>query len=483
MAGVLLLGLWIGRGRQSSNDYFLGNRSLPWGALLLSIVATETSTLTFLSIPGVAAAANGNLTFLQISFGYIVGRLFVVFVLLGLYFSGAAFSAYEVLEQRFGTVSRRTASILFLVTRNVSDSLRLFLTALVLQLALGLDLAVCIFVIGFVTILYTFVGGAKSVIWNDCIQFIIYMSGALAAALIIIELLPGGLPAVVQAAAVEGKLQLFDFDPSLFKPSMTFWAGLAGGAFLTAATHGTDQLMVQRYLSARRQSDAALALGTSGFIVMLQFALFLFLGIALAEFFASAVSAGAGDSLQNDQLFAYFIVHNMPTGLLGITLAAVFAAAMSTLSSSLNSSAAVFIKDLYLPLKGGELDQQRQVRASRVATILFGILQTGLAILFGWLGTKESTVASVLKISGFAAGPVLGLYFLAVFASRGRQPAALAGFGMGTGIISLIALLTTVHWAWYAMIGSLATFCCGLLVEGLAGSKSESTVSGKRFPG
>jgi Na+/proline symporter len=241
--------------------------------------------------------------------------------------------------------------------------------------------------------------------------------------------------------------------------------------------------MVQRYLSARRQSDAALALGASGFIVMLQFALFLFLGVALAEFFASAVSAGAGDSLQNDQLFAYFIVHYMPTGLLGITLAAVFAAAMSTLSSSLNSSAAVFIKDLYLPLMGNEPDQDQQVRASRIATILFGILQTGLAILFGLLGTKESTVASVLKISGFAAGPVLGLYFLAVFASRVRQTAALAGFGMGTAILSLVALLTAVHWAWYALIGSLATFSCGLLVEWLAGSKGGPSVAGKRVPG
>src|SRR5690606_34009408 len=178
MLVVLLFGLWVGRGRKSSADYFLANRSLPWGALLLSIVATETSTVTFLSIPGIAAAAGGNLTFLQITFGYIAGRLFVVFVLLPLYFRGQAFTAYEVLESRFGQASRRTVSTLFLLPRNAGDSLRLFLTALVLQLAVGIDLTTSIIALGGVTLVYTFIGGAKSVIWNDCVQFVIYIIGA-----------------------------------------------------------------------------------------------------------------------------------------------------------------------------------------------------------------------------------------------------------------------------------------------------------------
>ncbi len=278
MAAVLGLGLWIGRGKQSSADYFLADRSMPWGALLLSIVATETSTVTFLSLPGIAAAAGGNLTFLQITIGYVVGRLFVVFVLLPLYFQGKPFSAYEVLESRFGRLSRRTVSTLFLLTRNTSDSLRLFLTALVLQIVLGIDLSISVIVLGIVTILYTFIGGAKSVIWNDCIQFVIYILGAATAAVIIVNLVPGGLGQIIESATAQDKLKFLDFDFSLVKPSMTFWAGLAGGAFLTAATHGTDQLMVQRYLSAKRQSDAALALGLSGFIVLLQFATFLLLG-------------------------------------------------------------------------------------------------------------------------------------------------------------------------------------------------------------
>ena len=464
MLAVLMFGIWVGRNKTSSSDYFLGDRSLPWGAVLLSIVATETSTVTFLSIPGLAAAAGGNLTFLQITIGYIVGRIAVVFVLLPLYFKGAPFTAYEVLESRFGKMSRRTASSLFLVTRNVSDSLRLFLTALVLQIVLGLDLTVSVIFIGAVTILYTFIGGAKSVIWNDCIQFVIYMLGAAAAAAIILDITPGGLQEVLRFAAAEQKLQVFDFDTSLFKPTMTFWAGLAGGAFLTAATHGTDQLMVQRYLSARNQSEASLALGISGFIVLLQFAVFLLIGIGLASLFGSSGDAELS-SLKNDQLFAYFVVNYMPVGLLGLTLAAVFAAAMSTLSSSLNSSAAAFINDLYLPSRSAEPDERSKMRAGQAATVAFGILQTGLAILFGLVGTDESTVSNVLKISGFAIGPVLGLYFLAVFAPRVAQRAALAGFVTGVAVLSYVAMATPVYWAWYAMIGSLATLAAGVLAQ------------------
>ena len=469
MLAVLMFGIWVGRNRKTSSDYFLGDRSLPWGAVLLSIVATETSTVTFLSIPGLAAAAGGNLTFLQITIGYIVGRLAVIFVLLPLYFKDEPFTAYEVLESRFGKMSRRTASSLFLVTRNVSDSLRLFLTALVLQIVLGLDLTVSVIFIGAVTILYTFIGGAKSVIWNDCIQFVIYMLGAAAAAVIIIDMTPGGVDQLMRFAATEEKLRIFDFDTSLFKPTMTFWAGLAGGAFLTAATHGTDQLMVQRYLSAKGRSEASLALGISGFIVLFQFAVFLMIGIGLASLLGSSGGTSEMSGLKNDQLFAYFVVNYMPVGVLGLTLAAVFAAAMSTLSSSLNSSAAAFINDLYLPLRRDEPDERSKLRAGQIATIAFGVLQTGLAILFGMVGTDESTVSNVLKISGFAIGPVLGLYFLAVFAPRVAQRAALSGFVVGVAVLSYVAMATPVYWAWYALIGSLTTLAAGVLAQSIPG--------------
>jgi SSS family transporter len=465
LLAVMIFGLWVGRGQQTSADYFLGDRSLPWGAVLLSVVATETSTVTFLSLPGIAAAVNGNMTFLQITIGYIVGRLLIIYVLLPLYFRGEIFTAYAVLESRFGTLSRRAASLLFLFTRNTSDALRLFLTALVLQLVLGLDLTVSVIVLGLITIIYTLVGGAKSVIWNDCIQFVIYMLGAVAASVIIVQVMPGGLPAILQFANEQDKFQLFDFDLSLTKPSMTFWAGLVGGAFLTAATHGTDQLMVQRYLSARNQKDAARGLAFSGFIVLLQFAVFLLIGIGLAALYTLTNGHNPLSSGNGDQLFAHFIVNYMPVGLAGLTLAAVFAAAMSTLSSSLNSSATALINDVYLPLRKQELSQSGQLRAGRIATLFFGILQMGIAILVGMIGTNESTVASVLKIAGFATGPVLGLYLLAVFARDVGQKAALAGFVAGVAMLSAVAVGTDLYWPWYSALGSLATLIAGWLIQ------------------
>jgi len=484
MLAVLAFGLWIGRGQRTSSDYFLGGRSMPWGVLLLSIVATETSTVTFLSLPGLSAAANGNLTFLQIAIGYIVGRLLIIQVLLPIYFRSENFTAYEVLEARFGKLSRRLTSVLFLVTRNLSDALRLFLTALVLQIVLGLDLTLSVILLGLITIIYTLVGGARSVIWNDGIQFVIYMLGAAAAFVIVIDDMPGGLPALLQFAGETHKLRLFDFDFRLTGPGMTFWSGVVGGAFLTMATHGTDQLMVQRYLSAKKQHDAALSLGFSGVIVFLQFTVFLGIGIALAGFYAQAPAGDLAAAGHGDRLFAYFIVNSMPLGLTGLTLAAVFAAAMSTLSSSLNSSATALISDIWLPLRKRELPQPAQLRAGRIATAAFGILQVGIATLVGVVGTTESTVFNVLKIAGFASGPVLGLFLLAVASPRVRQPAALMGFVVGVAGLSAVAIGTGLFWPWYAAVGALLTWLAGWLIQTLtpASLLPAEGVGGSRTP-
>jgi len=465
LLAVLAFGLWIGRGQRTSADYFLGSRSLPWGVLLLSIVATETSTVTFLSLPGIPAALNGNLTFLQIAIGYIVGRLLIIYVLLPIYFRSETFTAYQVLELRFGKLSRRLTSVLFLLTRNLSDALRLFLTALVLQIVLGLDLTVSVILLGLITVIYTLVGGARSVIWNDSIQFVIYMLGAGVAFTFIIINTPGGLSNLLQFATEADKLRLFDFDFSLSKPTMTFWSGLVGGAFLTAATHGTDQLMVQRYLSARNQHDASLSLAFSGVIVFLQFAVFLLIGVALAGFYTQLPGPSPLTTGRGDQLFAYFIVNYMPVGLAGLTLAAVFAAAMSTLSSSLNSSATAFVRDIWLPMCKGEVKQHDQLRVGRKATAVFGILQVSIAALIGAIGTTESTVFNVLKIAGFASGPVLGLFLLAVSAPRVKQPAALLGFVAGVAGLSAIAIGTDLYWPWYAAVGSLITWLAGWLIQ------------------
>ncbi len=465
IAIVLIWGLWLGRSQKNTEDYFLGGRSLPWWAILLSIVATETSTVTFLSIPGITfAKLNGDFRFLQITFGYIAGRLLVAVVLLPLFFRGQVFTSYEVLQSRFGVTTRRGASLLFLVTRNLSDALRLFLTALALQQATGLALSQCVIALGIVTIVYTLVGGAKAVVWNDCLQFAVYMLGAVATLVVIATRLPGGFEQVVEYGNELGKFQLFDFRLGLEKP-MSFWAGLMGGIFLTAATHGTDQLMVQRYLSAKSKHSAGWALVLSGFVVCVQFALFLTIGVALSCFYDSQVSQTVSEDVVNDGIFAHFIVNELGMGLVGITLAAVFAAAMSTLSSSLNSSATAFVNDIYLPLTKSELTSKQQLRISRVATLFFGIVQICIAIASQSFGFDESTVGQVLKIAGFALGPVLGMYLLAVFYPHLGEMAALLGFVFGIGILSVIAILTPLYWPWYAMCGAIAVIECGLVFQ------------------
>lgn len=462
---MLAIGVWVGRGQKSTVDYFLGDRSLPWGAVLLSIVATETSTVTFLSVPGKAYEPGGDMRFLQITFGYIVGRIAVVGILLPLYFRGEPFTAYEVLQRRFGKVSRRATSLLFLVTRNLGDALRLYLAALALQMAMGFNLPTSIIVMGVVTIAYTYIGGVKSVIWNDCVQFVVYIVGAFAALYYIVEGLPGGLAEFRQFAAEQGKFRILDFNLSLTTPTMTFWAGLIGGMFLTAATHGTDQLTVQRLLTARSQRAAAGALVASGVVVMLQFALFLVIGAALACFYQTHAAGMTAADLDKDRVFSHFIVHHLPTGLVGLTLAAVFAAVMSTLSGSFNSSATTFVNDLVIPLSKRELSQQTQLRIGRIATGFFGVLQIVIALVSYRIGVETSIVDSVLKIASFAFGPLLGLYLLAVLAPRVTERPALFGFVVGVAVLSGVALRTQLAWPWYAAVGSLITFAVGKIAS------------------
>ncbi len=474
LLAMLALGVWVGRGQRTTKDYFLGDRSLPWWAVLLSIVATETSTVTFLSIPGITFAAKGDFRFLQITFGYIIGRILVVAILLPLYFRGEPFTAYEVLQRRFGKLSRRATSLLFLVTRNLSDALRLYLSALVLHTAMGIDLAACIIVMGVVTMIYTYIGGVKSVIWNDCIQFVIYILGACVALYEIINGMPDGLDQFLAFADQHEKFRVFDFELSLFKPTMTFWSGLIGGMFLTAATHGTDQLTVQRLLTSRSQKGAAVALIASGFVVCLQFVLFLAIGVGLASFF-QAFPEEVSQIRSDDQAFAYFIVNYLRPGLVGLTLAAVFSAAMSTLSGSLNSSATALVSDFIIPLSRKPIGEAVQLRISRIATGMFGFLQIGIALWSYWSGADQSVVERVLKIAAFTSGPMLGLYLLAVLLPRVRERAALAAFFAGLTLLSYLEFSTwpewpiaavrwpwpPIFWPWYAVIGSLFTFSIG----------------------
>jgi SSS family solute:Na+ symporter len=459
-----LFGVFLGRGQSDNRDFFLDSHRLPTWALLVSIVATETSTVTFLSVPGLSYVDGGNFAFLQITVGYILGRFAVIAFLLPGYFRGEMLSAYQVLERRFGVTTRRLASLVFLVTRNVADGLRLFLTALALNIALGIDMLTCILVTSIATAVYSCVGGVRSVVWNDCIQFGVYMLGAFAAAYLLLTQIPGGWNELVAFGQSTGRWRLFDFDPSPFRPTMTFWTAVIGGGFLSLATHGVDQLIVQRYLCAKTKSAASWALGLSGFVVLAQFAIFLFIGVELACF--NAATGGIGERVAGDEAFMTYVINHMNSGMKGLILAAILAAAMSTLASSFNSSASSLMSD-WLTRFMPNLDGKKSLHMARALTIGFALIQAAVAIIAYKMAIEDAIVNAVLKIAGFAIGLLLGLYALGLISPRTPEPIALFAFGVGTVMTSIVAFGTAVNGYWYTLVGSGTIVLAGLLITAI----------------
>ena len=460
VAGTVAFGLWIGRGQKTTSDYLLGGRNLPWWALLISIVATETSTATFLSVPGIAHDS-GDLTFLQLPLGYIVGRTIAATVLLPLYFRGRLFTAYEVLRDRSGPAVRTMASGLFLVTRTLADGLRLYLAALVLQIMLGWELWLAVSVTGAATVIYTVLGGIKAVVWTDVIQFFVYMLGAVATLFILDGLIDGGLGSTLAADSARPDF-VFDFGWELSNP-YTFWAGLIGGAVRSVGSHGVDQLIVQRYLSARNLRDAQKALFWSGPVVLAQFAVFLVLGLGLVALYPR------GGELTGDRIFADFIVRYLPVGLVGVVLGAVFSAAMSTLSSSLSASASALVNDFVLPCTGHRPDQPFALRAAKIATVLFALLQVAVGI--SGLGGQKAVVIQVLGIATITTGVILGLFLLAL--SPRRTPlASLIGLTAGLAATAAVVFVLPnlpenyqlrLAWPWHGVVSCGCTVTVGLI--------------------
>jgi len=459
LAGVTAWGAWLGRGQTGGRDYFLGARELPWGAVMLSVIATETSTLTFLSIPGVAYT--GTLAFFQLAFGYIVGRSVVAWVLLPAYRSGGLVTAYQLLEARFGRGARRFTSAIFMVTRLLADGVRLFATAIPLALLTGWPLAVSILVIGIATAIYTLAGGIRAVVWVDAAQTALYMAGAAAAIVALGVLVPGGWGAIVESAGAAGKLVVIDpaFD---FAVPYTLWAGLVGGAFLSMASHGADQLIVQRVLTCRDLGGSRKALVGSGFGVLLQFAVFLAIGVGLWAYY------GGRAFERSDEIFARFVIDALPPGITGLIVAGVFAAAMSTLSSSINSLASASAYDFWAPAAGAApggdaADDARILRAGRWFSALWTALLIGAAILFIPLSREAAAVEVALGIASLVYGGLLGAFALALLAPRARQRDAILGIALGVLATTAVWLFAReqVAWPWYVPIGTLVTFATG----------------------
>lgn len=468
---TLGIGLWSTRNQATAGDYFLGARNLPAWAVLFSIVATETSALTVLSVPGIGA--RGDLTFLQIAFGYLVGRIGVAIWLLPGYFDGTQETAYARLETRFGAGTRRTMSVVFLVTRFLGDGVRIFVGAIPLALLTGWNIPVAIVVMGAVTLVYTWAGGLKAVVWTDVIQLAVYVSGGIAA-LFVAWNLAGGPAESLALSADAGKLRIFDFTVN-FTSTYTILGGLAGGALLSAASHGTDHLIVQRLLATRSLRDAQLALVGSGVAVILQFLLFLFVGSAI---WAAGLAPA---ELPSDTIFPRFIIEQLPAGLSGLLVAGILAAAMSTVASSINALASSVTHDLYSGWTG-ERDPARLLRIGRGFSIAWGIALIGAALMFHAFasGTDTPVVVLALSIASVTYGALLGAYILA-----GRWPRAAGGDVILAAAITIALMLLVVFarplsasagmswlapvarlaWPWYVPLGTAVCVTVGALAS------------------
>ncbi len=451
LAGITLFGLRFRKRHRSLRDYFLASREIPWWAIALSIVAAETSTLTIISIPGLAY--DTNLTFLQVVMGYLVGRVVISFLLLPHYFRGDLFTAYELIERRFGRGLRSVTAGLFLLTRAAAEGVRVYAVSIVVSIALGTGEVASIAIITVLTLIYTFEGGLAAVIWTDVVQTFIYVGGTLVGLVTIVHLVPGGWPAIHALAASAGKLQVFDFRGSLMIP-YTFWAGIVGGTFFTIASHGTDQLIVQRLLSARGQKQSATALIASGVAVLFQFLLFMIIGVMLWAFYHVPASSFG----KADRIYPTFIVTRMPHGISGLLIAAILAAAMSNLSAALNSLSSSAIMDFYAQLRP-QVDERTKMRFSRMATIVWALVLFGLAIIA--LRGIGRVVEVGLQIASVAYGALLGVFLLGVLTRRASQVGALVGMVCGFLVELYLWRGTHVPWTWWVVVGSAVTFAVG----------------------
>jgi SSS family solute:Na+ symporter len=461
LLGVTALGMWFRRGSRDAREYFLGGRTAPWWALAFSIVATETSTLTIIGTP--AISYGGNLTFLQLVFGYLIGRVLIVLLFLPGYFRGEFLTAYALIEKRFGARARAVAATTFLVTRAVAEGVRVSAIALVVSVVLGTSERLAVLVVIALTVLYTLEGGMKAVIWTDVAQLLLYLTGSAVTFWVLLHRIPGGWSEVTQVAADAGhKLQVFDFSFH-WATKYTFWSGLIGGAFLTMASHGTDQTIVQRLLAARDQRDSRRALLASGGIVFIQFALFLLIGVLLYVFAQHTPLLAPGE--RTDRLLPLFLVREMPAGLAGLLLASIVAVAMSNASGSLNSLAASSLLD-FSRMRGRDAEPANFLRLSRRMTLVWGLVLMG----FGFVKWGPLLEAG-LTVAALPLGSLLGLFLLGTLDRRANARGALVGMFVGLAAILCVFRFTAIAFTWYVLIGSITTFAVGAVVSRLVATK------------
>ncbi|HZP00438.1 MAG TPA: sodium:solute symporter [Terriglobia bacterium] len=461
LAGITIFGAHFRKSQRNLRDYFLGGRMLPWWAIAFSVVSAETSILTIISTPGISYSS--NLSFLQLVFGYLVARVVVSLLLIPRYFAGEIFTAYQLIEQRFGSGMKVFTAALFLATRALAEGVRVFAISIVVEVIFKTGVVTSVIIITLLTLFYTFEGGLTAVIWTDVIQLAIYLSGTLLALLLALRAIPGGWHEVAHLAFVAGnKLAVFNFQFNFTEPYL-FWSGLVGGMFLTTASHGTDQLIVQRLLAARNMRQSQAALLSSGVVILFQFALFLVVGVTLYTFYDHFPPAVAFD--RPDHIFPTFVVTQMPRGLAGLLIAAIISAAMANLSAALNSLASSSVVDFYKSYVLPGAREAHYLLMSRLMTVFWGVILISIALVAQQF--HRSVLEMALTIASVPYGSMLGIFLLGVLTKRATARGAFCGALAGLAALAGVVLFTKIAWTWYVAIGTVVTFSLGWMVSSL----------------
>jgi SSS family solute:Na+ symporter len=467
--GVILLYLaaitWFGarfrKSQRTLKDYFLGGHTAPWWAIALSIVSAETSTLTVIGTP--ALSFSGNFGFLQVVFGYLLARIVISSLFLPQYFRGEMFTAYELMRRRFGERIRKLTAGTFLILRALAEGVRVFAISIVVGVILGAGEVGSIALIVCLTLFYTFEGGLTAVIWTDVVQMFLYVGGALVSFFVILHQIPGGWAHVHDLASAANKFQVFDFrfsfTPEFFSRAYSFWGGVIGGCFLTTASHGAEQLMVQRLLAAKSESQSRAALFASWGVIFFQFTLFLIIGVLLFVHYADTHRPAPA---VRDSLYPDFIWRNLPPGVAGLVMAAILAAGMSNLSAALNALASTTIIDFYQPLARRVLPDAHLLKLARWATVGWGVVLFLVGLVARHWG---SVLEAGLAIASILYGSLLGVFLLGLLTSRVQEKAAMAG--MLAGLLTTISIkqFTHIAFTWYVLIGTAATFSVGYAIS------------------
>jgi len=463
LAGITWFGARFRKSQTTLKDYFLGGRSAPWWAIGFSIVSAETSILTVISTPGMTLMKNGNFGFLQLVFGYLLARILISTLFLPAYFKGELFTAYELMTRRFGPRIRKLTAGLFLVLRALAEGVRVWAMSTVISIVLGTGEELSIILIVCLTLFYTFEGGMTAVIWTDVIQMFLYVAGAILSLFVILGQIPGGWTHVVELGQQYNKFQVFDFrfgmERWFFETPFTFWAGFIGGCFLTTASHGTEQLMVQRLLSAKSEGEARKALYSSWVVILFQFTLFLLIGVCLFAYHGAPVVTLAKEA---DRMYPEFVWNHLPYGIAGLIIAAILAAAMSNLSAALNSLASTTVMDFWKPMSRVARPDSEYLRLARYVTLGWGVALFGVALLArGW----GSVLQAGLSIASILYGSLLGVFLLGLLTKRTGEIAAMTGMTVGLVLMLYIKFGTSIAWTWYVLIGTTVTFTTAYLLS------------------